>query len=138
MTLKPPEETFVNSTRELTELWRDLMGTDGFGRRTLWMIFLAANGELCPCVVPIEDLPAEPDERLLGNLANIVRSLLEDGLRSVAFLLSRPGPSQMDDTDRGWARELTRALPRDLRRWPIHLATHGHVQVFALDDLIAA
>lgn len=139
MTLKRPEETFVRTPSQLSELWRDLMGAAGFDGRTLWMIFLEASGRLCPCVVPIDDVPPAPDALLLRNLAGIARSTIEDcGLDSVAFLLARPGPTEMLETDRRWARELTRALPRALRRWPIHLATHGQVHVFALDDLIAA
>ena len=112
--------------------------SDSRACRSLWVIFLATSGELCPAVMPIDDLPDEPDETMLGNLADIARTLLDDGLGSVAFLLSRPGPTPMDDSDRRWARTLTQALPRDLRTWPIHLATRDNVQVFALDDLIAA
>jgi hypothetical protein len=138
MTLKRPEETFVRTTGELSELWRDLMGADGFDFRSLWVIFLATSGELCPTVMPIDDLPDEPDETFLRNLADIARGIQADGLGSVAFLLSRPGPAEMLESDRRWARELARALGDELRTWPVHLATHGRVQVFAPDDLIAA
>lgn len=138
MTLKPPHETFVRSPTELTELWQDMMGPGGFGRRSLWMIFLADSGELAPAVVPIDDIPVEPDELLLRNLGNVVSELLSDGLASAAFLLSRPGPSRMLDEDRHWARALVRVFGPDLCVWPIHLATTDRVDVFAPDDLIAA
>jgi hypothetical protein len=139
MTLKPPHETFVRTATELTELWHDMMGSGGFARRSLWMIFLAFDGELAPVVVPIEDIPVEPDEQLLRNLGKIVADLLADGhLDSAAFLLSRPGPSHMLDNDRRWARELLHAFGSSLCVWPIHLATKNRIQVIAPDDLVTA
>lgn len=50
MTLKPPHETFVPTDAELIELWRDLMGSDGFDQRSLWVcpwpIHLATRGSV--------------------------------------------------------------------------------------------
>lgn len=62
MTLKRPEETFVRTTTELTQLWSDLMGDGGFSCRSVWMVFLAPSGELRAPVVPIDDLPPLPDK----------------------------------------------------------------------------
>lgn len=139
MTLKPPHETFVRTATELTELWQDLMGPGGFARRSLWMIFLAVDGELAPVVVPIDDIPIEPDELLLRNLAEIVGALLTDNsLDSAALLFSRPGPSSMLENDRDWARALLSAFGSRLCVWPVHLATTNRIQVFAPDDLVVA
>jgi hypothetical protein len=138
VTLKPPHETFVRTDAELIELWRDLMGSDGFDQRSLWVIFLWPTGEMCRAVMPVDDIPVEPDERLLDGLRQIVGGLIADDVGSAAFLLSRPGSDEMSSADRHWAGALRRTLGPDLCAWPIHLATHGSVRVFAPDDLLAA
>lgn len=114
------------------------MGPGGFAMSSLWMVFLDEDSRLSPVIVPIDDLPAEPDDQSVRNLAWIIGDLLREGAAaSVALLLSRPGPRAMTDADRRWARALRDAL-RELPIWPVHLATRGHVQVFAPDDLVAA
>ena len=114
------------------------MGPGGFATSSLWMVFLDDDSRLTPVIVPIEDIPAEPDEQSVGNLAYIIGDLLDDGAAaSVALLLSRPGSRAMTEADRRWARALREALD-ELPMWPVHLATRGNVQVFAPDDLVAA
>lgn len=138
MTLKPPHETFVHTTTELTELWRDMMGPGGFSCRSLWMIFIADDGEMAPVVAPCDDLPLEPDEPFLHGFKQIISELTADSELSAAFLLSRPGPSQLRAEDRRWAAALIETLGPQLSPWPIHLATAGRVRVIAPDDLIPA
>lgn len=134
----PPPGTPIRSNAELAEVWRGLMGAGGFGTSSLWMVFFDEDSCLSPVIVPIDDLPAEPDDRFVGNLARIIGDLLGGGAAaSAALLLTRPGPRAMTDADRQWARALRAALG-GLPMWPIHLATRGHVQVFAPDDLVAA
>lgn len=129
----------MRTSAELTELWEDMMGEGGFGTRRVWHIFLDRDGRLNPTVVPIDDLPPEPDDTFVGNLAHIMRKVLADSPGdTVAVLLSRPGPAQMTAGDRRWARVLLAAFGPELCPWPVHLATCDRVQVFAPDDLIAA
>jgi hypothetical protein len=139
MSLKRPEETFVRTNTELMELWQAMMGPGGFAQRSVWHIFFEPDGRMNPLVVPIDDVPEEPDELLLRNLAYAVREAIRDtDVACLAALLSRPGPAQMSAHDRRWAQELRAAFGPALCPWPIHLATRGRVQVFAPDDLIAA
>lgn len=134
----PPPGTVVRTNAELAEVWRSLMGPGGFAMSSIWMVFLDDDSRLTPVIVPIEDVPAEPDDQFVGNLAYIIGDLLRDGAASsVALLLSRPGSRAMTEADRSWARALREALA-ELPMWPVHLATRGHVQVFAPDDLVAA
>jgi hypothetical protein len=138
MTLNRPEDTYVRSAAELTELWQDLMGAGGFGRRSLWLIFLYEDRQLSPVVMPIDDIPADPDAEMLTNLATIVAGLADDtGIATTALLLSRPGSDHVTASDRAWARSSAVAFGA-LSPWPVHLATHGRVRVFAPDDLIAS
>ena len=138
MTIRRPEETIIRTRAELTELWRDLMGDDGFGIRTLWHLLLGSDGRLSPVILPIEDVPELPDPAMLGNLAAVLQQVCCDQeLTSVAVLLSRPGGRAMTDRDRGWACAIRDGYGA-LSPWPVHLATRGEVQVFAPDDLIGA
>jgi hypothetical protein len=139
MTLKPPEETYVHNAAELTALWQDLMGPWGFARRSLWLIFLHADGQMSPVVMPIDDIPVQPDAEMLANLAAVIDQLADDvGISSAALLLSRPGSAHITASDTAWAREIARAFAGRLTRWPVHLATRGTVRTFAPDDLIAS
>lgn len=114
------------------------MGPGGFGIRTLWLLFLDEQNRLQGALMPIEDVPAEPDVPSVRNLARVVADLLEDGeAASIAVLLSRPGPRAMTGADRRWARVVLDELG-ELSGWPVHLATRDFVQVFAPDDLVAA
>jgi hypothetical protein len=134
----PPPGTPVRSNAELAEVWRGLMGPGGFGTTSLWIVFLDDDGCLTPVIVPVDDLPDEPDDLSMRNLGRLIGQLLRDlAAASVALLLSRPGPRAMTEADRRWARALRTAVD-GLPAWPVHLATRGHIQVFAPDDLVVA
>ena len=136
--MKPDLEAPVRSETDLLAVWRRLMGEGGFGRRSVWFIFVDDDDTLKRVVMPIDDVPEEPDQVVIGNLAKILTELHEDGqFASTAMLLSRPGPAQMSGGDRRWARALRAGLGH-VSPWPVHLGTEGEVQVFAPDDLIAA
>jgi hypothetical protein len=134
----PGPGTTIRTHADLAAVWQRLMGTGGFARSTLWLIFVGADDGLQRVIMPIDDLPGEPDERFVGNLVHVLTELHDAGdFASAALLLSRPGPPEMSGADRRWARVLRDALG-PLSPWPLHLATRGRVQVFAPDDLIAA
>ena len=105
---------------------------------SLWLMFLNAEHRLLPVIVPIDDLPAEPDDLFVRNLAEVVDRLIDAGdAASVALLLSRPGSRAMREADRVWARALRAALGVHAT-WPIPLATRDTIAVFAPDDLLVA
>ena len=87
-----PRDAIVRTSQDLFALWQSLMGDGGFGRRSLWLLFLYDDGQVAPVIVPIEDIPVRPGVQVT-NLGTIVADLREDGVSSAAMLLSRPGPS---------------------------------------------
>ncbi|HEU5268213.1 MAG TPA: hypothetical protein VFU35_16000 [Jatrophihabitans sp.] len=132
-----PPGTVVRTAADLTALWESLMGPGGFGVTSVWLVFLDAENRVLPAIVPIDDLPTEPDRDFLHSLLRIVADLIDSGsTSSVAMLLSRPGPAAISGPDRRWARALRAELGDRLTTWPIHLATPGRVRVFAPDDLL--
>jgi hypothetical protein len=119
-------------------MWQGLMGAGGFSVASIWLVFFDEESRLQHLIVPIDDIPAEPDEPFLRGLARIVTDLVDDHtVTSVAMLISRPGPRAMTGADRRWARAL-RAHLGELACWPVHLATRDGIQVFAPDDLAVA
>ena len=114
------------------------MGPGGFSTSSIWLVFLDADSRMQSVIVPIDDIPPEPDDQFVHNLACIIDDLVDgEGVASVALLLSRPGPRAMTESDRRWARALRRELGEHAV-WPLHLATRDTVHVFAPDDLVAA
>ena len=133
------DEPSIRNAVELCALWEKLMGRDGFDTRTLWLLFLDEANRPIKLIVPIEDIPAEPDGEVLDRIARMLDEVLDDGCPgTVPMLLSRPGPGAMTGNDRRWAADITRHLGRHLGPWPVHLATCNRVRLFAPDDLIAA
>jgi len=138
MTTWPAPDTPIRSAADLLATWQRLMGPGGFGRSTLWLIFLDDDHRMQQVIMPIDDLPVLPDDRFIDNVALMLEQLRDAGeFASAAMLLARPGDAQMTDADRQWARGLRGKLAA-VSPWPVHLATRGRIQVFAPDDLIAA
>ena len=48
MTIPRPYKTTVHTNAELFELWQKLMGPGGFGRRSLWLLFLDVENRVLP------------------------------------------------------------------------------------------
>lgn len=135
------DDVIIRTDTDLLELWRDLMGPGGFGGRSLWHLFLRPDGHPTPLIIPVDDMPDEPDPAVLRNLTEVMTTVVDKedlDVASIALLLSRPGPDTMTASDRAWGRCLRTAYPARWSRWPIHLATRGRVRVFAPDDLLVA
>jgi hypothetical protein len=77
-------------------------------RQSLWLFFLDRDETQLPMVVPVEDVPGDPDPDLVGNLcwtiAEVLRGAEPEG--SVIFALTRPGPAEACRTDRIWHERL--------------------------------
>jgi hypothetical protein len=117
----------VRTAMDLERLWEVIMGTQGPGPRSLWMVLLDEDGRPLPVIVPIDDVPVTPGPMAEG-LANVLAHLGDAG--EPVLLLSRPGPSGLTEADREWGRALA-----PLTRWPVHLYTRAGVRVLAPDDL---
>jgi len=129
----------IRTEKDLFERWEELMGDGGFGRRSLWLIFLDEDGHQSDLIVPIDDIPMLPDARDVTAIADLIARIREEiGVAEVPMLISRPGPSEITEGDRLWAVALTEALRDQHPHWPIHLATRHRVQVFAADDLLGS
>jgi hypothetical protein len=120
-------EIVIHTPLDLEGMWQLIMGRQGPGARSLWIVLLDEAGRPRPVIVPIDDIPVAP-----GSVSRELADVLS-GLRDVGdpvLLLSRPGPPGMTEADRRWGRALG-----PLTRWPVHLYTQAGVRILAPDDL---
>ncbi|MGI8576946.1 MAG: hypothetical protein ACR2KG_03315 [Nocardioidaceae bacterium] len=136
---RPGDTRPLRTQHDLYQHWRSLMGRLGFSHPSLWILFIAADRKVTSILTQIEDLAACPDAELLVHLMRLSGRLLRSDVfgGSVAFLVSRPGPAQVTESDRAWACGLIEAAAdADVRIEPVHLANNEDLRVFAPDDLI--
>ncbi len=112
-----------DSTEELRQRWRALMGPLGFSEPCLWIGFID-NDRLVPGALPRMTLPTVPDAHLIDTLVTQLRTVTDDdGHLSLAFLLTRPGSDGITARDLGWCRLLASAAQRfGVPILPIHRA----------------
>jgi hypothetical protein len=102
--------------------------------RQLWLMFVDGDDRQAPVVVPISDLPRNPERRGLGALTAVLAGMREQlgtahGPGSVIFTRERPGQDAVLPLDRAWATALTdvcRTAGVALRG--VYLSTSGGVQ----------
>ena len=133
-----PDLPRVHSQADLHQLWRILMGPLGFGRRTLWLVFVDVQGGVGRLIMPV-DIHPEPDDAFVRQLFWVCEEALgaEFGAGTrIAMLLSRPGSARVGDGDRAWARALADgAAHAGVALLPVHLATDDAIVVLPPDDL---
>lgn len=133
-----PSQPVITTQADVEKAWRRLMSPLGFTSRTVWWMFIRADGEPVPRIVEVEDADDPPDAEgrhgfalRLGELAAAVGP----GTR-VAFLLSRPGPNGIGRADRAWAECLYDVARRaGLTCETVHLATDVDVLPIPMDEL---
>ena len=122
----------IRSSLALTRRWVDVLQPPVFSRRSLWLTWLGADGRQAPLVVPIDDLPVEPDRRRLGSLLDVHRQVadhLADPDAHLAMALCRPGKPVATTDDTAWAATLHALLDDALDgTWSLHLAAGGGVE----------
>ncbi len=125
----PQDQRPILDPAALTACWQDLLTTEPYRDRCLWLLFLDPVRRPAGPVIRVEDLPDGPYDLRVEDLVALCREILdgpgagraED--RSVALLLSRPGSAPWTVSDRAWCRFLTRAAEAvGGLRWPVRIA----------------
>jgi hypothetical protein len=129
MTTPPLAQVPVRSAAELTQRWADLLDPPVFAARSLWLMWLTADGRSLPIIVPIDDLPAVPDLPTLRGLGDLHETLTEGlDVAHLATALCRPGSATTTVADQEWADGLDDVLSTRLDgTWSMHLAAAGRV-----------
>jgi hypothetical protein len=131
MSVSQQPQNHIRDEFDLLALWTQVSPAVGLDQRTLCLVFLDEDERVLPTLVPMDDLPAWPDDELVSGLRHIVRESTFGGpAASVVMLLSRPGGDAITAQDRNWSTELG-----SFSDWPLCLATHGGIQLLESDDL---
>jgi hypothetical protein len=136
MTTTPLPQIPVRSARELTQRWVQLLDPPVFSARSLWVTWFDDEGRQLPVVMPIDELPALPDQGVLTGLRRLHDTVSEQtdaGKGHLAMALCRPGRPVITAADDEWAEALREELDGRLDgTWSLHLAADG--RVFPLVD----
>jgi hypothetical protein len=129
MTTPPLAQVPVRSAAELTRRWADLLDPPVFAGRSLWLMWLTADGRSLPLIVPVDDLPDVPDLLTLRGLGDFSETVTEGlGIAHLATALCRPGHPTITVADQEWADGLGEVLSTRLDgTWSLHLAAARRV-----------
>jgi hypothetical protein len=91
-----------------------LIGPSAREWRSLVLFFLDGDARTLPVVVPIDDVPDDPEPAVLENLCWILAQVLneQEPGASVVIMLTRPGPAEPDRTDLTWRDRMSDAATR--------------------------
>jgi hypothetical protein len=122
----------VRSADELTSRWTSLLDPPVFGARSLWLMWLDADGRMLPVVIPVDDVPPVPDPAMLAGLRRMHDGVADehlDGEGHLAMALCRPGRPEITEDDDEWAEALRDQLDDGQidGTWSLHLAAAGTV-----------
>jgi hypothetical protein len=60
-------EIVIRSATDLERMWQLIMGREGPGLRSLWMVLLDEKGRPRPVVLPIDNIPVAPGSITMGD-----------------------------------------------------------------------
>src|SRR3954454_24304226 len=130
MTKPPLIDVPVSSAAELLQRCRMLLEPPVFGARSLWLAWLD-DGFMVPLVIPVDDVPAVPDTRLISGVLHLNDVVAEEKLTGqghLALALCRPGSAVITEDDDEWGYLLHEMLDDQLEiTWSLHLAAGGQV-----------
>ena len=132
MTKPPLADVPVRSAADLTSRWGGVLDPPIFGARSLWLMWLGADGLVLPILVPVDDLPDLSNHRLLVGLRELHGAIVGthlDGAGHLAMALCRPGAPEATTMDEEWAHDF-RGLFGEVQTdstWSLHLAAGGRV-----------
>jgi hypothetical protein len=136
-----PAAAPLRTDEQILTLTGQMIGPEARQWRSLVLFFLDHDDRTLPVVVPIDDLPEDPEPAVVENLCWILSQVLgEHAPRgSVVMMLTRPGPAEPDGTDLTWRDRLRDAAAgQGVRVRLICLATPAGVRAFTEDPLDAS
>lgn len=78
-------------------------------KRQVWLMFLDAERRQLPVLLPTE-IPAGPGDEDAELIGSFIRTMMSEVDAATAVItLERPGPSDLNESDRAWLDTLRRA-----------------------------
>jgi hypothetical protein len=133
---RKPDLPLLDSPEAIVDALELFIGPEDRCRRSLWIVWLDADGRPLPVVVPMDDRPLTPDPGLLEGLIHVIASQAEPG-GEVLLTLTRPGGQGVEEGDRAWFHALHQAAETaSVRLGPIHLGTEHGIRALHPDDVM--
>jgi hypothetical protein len=104
----PPDGDPIRTDAEVLHRIGQLIDPAARMQQGLWLFFLDRHARQMPVVVPIDDVPDDPEPELVGNLCWIIAEVLGDAEPegSVVIALTRAGVAQAEGADLRWHEHL--------------------------------
>jgi hypothetical protein len=118
----------VRTDAEILERIGQLIQPSAREWQSLVLFFLDGDARTLPVVVPIDDVPEDPEPAVIENLCWILSQVLseQEPDSSVVIMLTRPGAAEPDSTDLTWRDRMRDAASRQGARVRlVCLATPG-------------
>ncbi len=104
-------------------------------RRQLWFLFLDGDQVQLPLLIPLDDLPARPDETVSDLAQGMGEAMKAAGAESIIVVIERYASSALTPADTSWAKALHDAFDQDgIRLRGILLSHNRGVRWVAQDD----
>jgi hypothetical protein len=106
-----PADDPLRTDKEILDRIGQLIQPEARQWRSLVLFFLDGDARALPVVVPIDDVPEDPDPAVIKNLCWILSQVLDEQVpgASVVIMLTRPGAAEPDSTDLLWGDRLASA-----------------------------
>ena len=131
MTKPPLADVPIRSAADLTSRWATVLDPPIFGARSLWLMWMGADGLMLPIIVPVDDVPEQFDHRMTSGLLHLSDVVTEEHLAGeghLAMALCRPGRPEATEDDYEWAEDLRSDIDDQLDgTWSLHLAAGGEI-----------
>ena len=101
----------ISTDTEVIDRVDQLIDVEDRRDRSLWLIFLTADGIQLPVVVPVDDMPISPDPDTTGNICHMITHVLRDAAPggSVVITLVRENGLSVTGPDQQWLMALKSA-----------------------------
>ncbi len=132
------DRLIITTQSDLHEAWLRLMQPLGFAGRSLWLMFISADGAPVPQLTEITDLPERPTTSDVESMGRFLSHFEGSDIR-LGVLLTRPGAGIPDHDDHAWVGAAYQAC-RDaqVRCEVVHVATATAVTPVPMDALRAS
>ncbi len=136
--LMTTDRPIIATQSDLHEAWLRLMRPLGFAGRSLWLMFISADGDPVPQLTEITDLPARPSTRDVESMEHFLSHFGGSDIR-LGVLVTRSGAGGPDHDDHAWVSAVHDACRQaHVSCDVVHVATATAVTPVPLDALQAS
>ena len=133
----------LETTADVTSMWRSLIQPLGWDQPTLYVVMVDQGRVASPAVLAVDEMPEKISvgdaEQFMAFFASLIGGDGFEHVASVALLTCRPGSGVPDDSDRASCDRLYRAArTRGVPLEVIHVGTDTAITPAPMDEVAGA